>query len=240
MNRINTKMKLLALGLLGLGGFAVAGSAAAACPTTPSAWTESGAYQGTLSIQAGGLGGTACRMDASLQAGAGGFAFATVHDASPSAEPRYRAQFMIDLDSLSNPSLTTGAQILNVVSGTNGGGVQLYVFGSSNQWYVSYSVPDSTQPTGVRSGAAALAAGENHIEIDLQIGTSGSFTMWVNSNAEGSPTIAPTTVNNSSLVGIDDVYMGLAAASPGFVGTYAGTAVQFDQFDSRRQTFIGY
>ncbi len=39
MKVANTKMKLLSLAILGLGGLALAGSAAAACPSAPDAWS---------------------------------------------------------------------------------------------------------------------------------------------------------------------------------------------------------
>ena len=101
MNRINTKMKLLALGLLGLGGFAVAGSAAAACPTTPDAWTSNTATQGTLSVVAGGYDGSSCKLSASLNQNSLLFAKAFVTDTSPSDEPHYRAQFLVDTTEMS-------------------------------------------------------------------------------------------------------------------------------------------
>lgn len=232
MKKVNTKMKLLSLAILGLGGIALAGSASAACPSSPDAWTGTSLYQGAVSISSPGFDSTSCLMNSTINSGASGFASAVVHDASPSAEPRYRAAFALNLDNFSNPTLSTGAQVFSATS--SAGPLKLGIFGSGGAWYLSYFVGAST------SGAVPLSAGVNHIEFDLQIGASGSLTLWVNSNSQGSPTVAPITVNSSSMVGIDDAYLGLAAPTPVFVSNFGGTAAQFDQFDSRRQTFIGY
>ncbi|MGA7296524.1 MAG: hypothetical protein WBW92_03295, partial [Rhodanobacteraceae bacterium] len=68
MNRTNTKMKLLALGLLGLGGFALASSAAAqTCPSTPAAWSSSNVGGGgSLTISGPGMIGTSCQLNLSI------------------------------------------------------------------------------------------------------------------------------------------------------------------------------
>ena len=97
MNRTNTKMKLLSLAILGLGGIALASSAAAqTCPSTPAAWTSNTATQGTLSVVAGGYDGSSCKLSASLNQNSLLFAKAFVTDTSPSDEPHYRAQFLVD------------------------------------------------------------------------------------------------------------------------------------------------
>jgi hypothetical protein len=240
---MNAKMKVLALALLGLAGYA--GSAVAACPSSPvPPWNaDSSPFQGTFAVVAGGLeSGTPseCRLDSSINAGASGFASAQVHDDTPAAEPRYRAGFIINVDGLANPTITTTSSVFTASSSGSGLGVNLYVFSVGSGWLLSYSVADASNPSGFFSGSAPLVAGSNTIQFDLQVGASGSFTLWVNQPDEANPTLPAHTVDNSAVVGIDDAYLGLAAPSDQFVSTYAGMAAGFDHFDSRRQTFITF
>jgi hypothetical protein len=241
---MNAKMKVLSLALVGLCGYA--GSALAVCPAGPAiaqggAWTAAPVFQGTATIVTPGYATTACRLASTINLGASSVAFATVEDDSPTNEPRYRAQFIIDLDAQTAPTITKSSTAFSATSTANGPGITLGVFGSSSAWFLSYIVPDANQLSGVTSGSVALAAGENHVEFDLQIGAAGSITLWVNNNVAGSPTVPPIAINNSSVAGIDTAFLGLAGPSLGFIGSYAGPpGVGFDQFDSRRATFIGF
>jgi hypothetical protein len=225
---MNTKIKVLSLVL----GTAFAGSAAAVCPTSPvPPWTDLQVSEGTAAIADGGLDGTECRFDSTINAGAGPFSSAGVHDASPAAEPRYRGQFIINIDALGSPTFSDAAQVFIATSA--GQPLRLGIFGNGSGWSLSYILGESI------SGSTPLAAGENRIEFDLQI-TGGDFDLWVNNHVEGSPTVADVTGDYSAMVGIDDAYLGLGAPSVSFVNTYGGTPAQFDQFDSRRTTFIGF
>lgn len=235
---MNAKMKVLALALLGLAGYA--GSAAASCPASPvPPWTAAPVFQGSVAINPGGLDGSACRLDAQIAAGASGAAFATVEDDSPTAEPRYRAQFMVDLDNLTNQGLLQGVQIFSAQSAATGTTIWFTVFGDgAGNRTLGYFVTDANQPAGFFSNATPLAAGANRVEFDLQVGATGSLTLWINNTTEGSPTVNPITINDNGST-IDTAFVGLAAPSPQYVTGFAGTTVQFDRFDSRRQTFIG-
>ena len=240
---MNAKMKVLSLALVGLCGYA--GSALAVCPAGPTvaqggAWSNAVQFQGTAVIATPGFVTTECRLDSTINAGAGGAATASVEDDTPAAEARYRASFVVKLDGLASPTITTGSGIFSAISDATGGGINVGIFGSGSQWFVSYIVADANEPSGFYAGSSALAAGENHVEFDLQINATGSFTLWVNNNVEGTPTILPHAVNNAAVLGVDTAFLGLAAPTSAFVGTYAGIAAGFDQFDSRRQTFIGY
>jgi len=236
---MNTKMKVLALALLGLAGYA--GSAVAGCPSSPvPPWTAANQFQGTVAIAAGGLDGSACRMDSSLATGASGFANAQVEDDTPTAEGRYRASFMINVDALGSPSLITVSNVFSATSATTGNGINLSIFGNGTGWSLSYVIADASQPSGFFSGSVPLAAGSRHVEFDLQV-TAGQFNLWNNNNVEASPDITQTGMNMGTVIaGVDTAFLGLAAPSDAFATTYAGTAAQFDAFDSRRQTFIGF
>lgn len=227
--------------LLGLGALAFASSAFAQCPSSPvPPWTAAPTFQGAVSIVAGGMGGTSCRMDSVINAGAGGAAFATVQDDTPSAEPRYRAQFIIDANALTNQGLLSGVTVFTATSTTSGVAVRFTIFGNgSGGRSIGYFVVDSSQASGINSGSAPLAAGENRIEFDFAVGnTPNNFRLWVNNGNEASPT-AQRSVNSSAFAGVDSAFLGLAAPTPNFVTAHGGAAVRFDEFDSRRQTFIG-
>jgi hypothetical protein len=236
---MNTKMNLLALALLGLAGYA--GSAVAGCPSSPvPPWTAANQFQGTVAIAAGGLDGSACRMDSSLQAGASGFANAQVEDDTPTAEGRYRASFMVNVDALASPSLITVANVFSATSSGSGNGINLSIFGNGTGWSLSYVIADASQPSGFFAGSVPLVAGSQHVEFDLQV-TAGQFDLWNNNNVEASPDITHSGMNTATpIVGVDTAFLGLAAPSDAFVASYAGMAAQFDAFDSRRQTFIGF
>lgn len=227
--------------LLGLGALAFASSAFAQCPSSPvPPWSAAPSFQGATEIVAGGMAGTSCRLNSRINAGAGGIAFAQVQDNTPAAEPRYRAQFLMNADALSNQALLANATVFSAASSVTGPAVRFTVFGDgAGGKFLGYFVQNSAEASGVSTGSVALAAGENSIEFDLQVGASGSFTLWVNNGNEGSPTVPAIAVNNASAVGVDTAFLGLAAPSPQFVSAHAGANVGFDEFDSRRQTFIG-
>lgn len=237
---MNAKMKVLTLALLGLAGYA--GSAVAGCPASPTPpWTAAPVFQGAVAIASPGYATTACRLDSTIQAGASGAAFATVQDDSPATEPRYRASFIINADTLTNQGLLAGVQVFSATSSATGAGVWLSIFGDgAGNRFLGYFAKDANEASGVYANSTPLAAGENHVEFDLQVGAAGSITLWVNNNVEGTPTVAAHAVDNSALVGIDTAFVGLAAPTPQYVTAFAGTAVGFDQFDSRRATFIGF
>jgi hypothetical protein len=237
---MNAKMKVLALALLGLAGYA--GSAAASCPTSPvPPWSVNSPFQGTTAIVAGGLDGSACRLDSAISAGASGFASAQVEDDTPTAEPRYRAQFMVNVDALAAPTLTTVANVFSATSSTTGNGINLAIFGDgSGAWRVSYVIADANNPSGFFAGSVPLPAGSKHVEFDLDV-TAGNFSIWLENNVEASPDVTQGGLNTATPIGgIDSAFLGLAAPSDGFIAAYAGTSAQFDRFDSRRSSFIGF
>lgn len=231
---MNAKMKVLSLALLGLAGYA--GSAVAGCPSSPvPPWTAVAALGGTAQIVAGGYAGTTCRLDSALTGDA--TSFATVEDDTPAAEPRYRAQFIIGADNLTNLGLVDAAYIFTANS-SSGPQVLLSIVGDGAGGHlVSYNVPDTNAAGGSDVGSVALQAGENHVEFDLD--NSGHFSLWVNNNNEASPDFTTSTFANGGAT-IETAFLGLAGPTPSFVSGFNGVAVGFDQFDSRRQTFIGF
>lgn len=240
---MNAKMKVLSLALVGLCGFA--GSAMAACPAGPTtanggAWSALNQFQGVASIATPGYDGTECRLDSKINTGAPTAAFATVQDDSPANEARYRAQFLINLDGLTSPTANTAVNVFSANSSTNGPGIQLSVFGTAGSWFLGYIVKNASSASGVTVGSVPLTAGANRVEFDLQIGSAGSVAFWVNNTNAATPTVPAVALNNQAVGGIDLANLGLAGPTKGFINTFGGKAVGFDQFDSRRQTFIGH
>ncbi len=235
---MNTKMKVLSLALIGAFGYA--GVASAACPTSAvPPWSGEYVFQGTTAIASPGYAGTECRLDSTLNAGAGGIAGAAVTWNGAAVEPRYRAHFIINADSLTGQGLFDAVQIFTATSNSAGQGVDFAIFGSGASRSLAYTVRNDANPTGVETGVAPLAAGENHVEFDFQIGAN-DFNLWVNNNNPSAPTKTIAVNNNAAMTGIDSASLGLAAPAPQYVQHFGGVAVGFDQFDSRRQNFIGY
>lgn len=235
---MNTKMKVLSLALIGAFGYA--GVASAACPTSAvPPWSAMSTFQGTASIATPGYAGTECRLDSAINNGAGGAASAQVNWTGAAVEPRYRAHFIVNADNLTGQGLLDSVAIYSSGSSSVGLGVDLGIFGSAAGRNLAYTVRNDANPLGFESGIVALAAGDNHIEFDFAIGSS-DFKLWVNNNDPNSPTKTVAVANNAAMTGIDTTYLGLGAPSPQYVGNFANQAVGFDQFDSRRQNFIGY
>jgi hypothetical protein len=235
---MNAKMKVLALALLGLAGYA--GSAVAGCPSSPvPPWSAAPALGGTVAIVAGGLDGSACRMESALTGDSS--SFATVEDDTPTAEPRYRASFMINGDSVNAMSAITGVFVFTASAASGNPPVSLSIIGDGAGGLVlGFSFANGA---GFTADSRPLAAGANHVEIDYDNGSSpGSpgphFSLWINSNTEGTPTY--TSAITSTAV-VDTAFLGLAGATGDFVPAgFGNVPVQFDTFDSRRSSFIGF
>ena len=255
---MNAKMKVLSLALVGLCGYA--GSAMAACPGGPTAaeggaWSAKNVGGGTsaLSIVGGGYDSTECRLQVSL--GNNGAARAQVRDDTPANEPHYRTQFIFDPSSLSGsnganqaPILLVNAAaahntVLNLVkitfAGSGGGSTT-----SGKKIFIS----GACEASGFCSTQVALPnqTGPNRIEIDLTVGASGTLRYWVNpASATGLSDGTPTgtialTGGNAGWVGVDTTFMGLVSPSTSYRSINADVNAWFDQFDSRRQTFVGH
>ena len=234
---MNTKMNVLALALLGLAGYA--GSAVAGCPSSPvPPWTAVNALGGTAVIASPGYASTACRLDSALAGD--NTSFATVEDDTPTAEPRYRAQFIIDTDNVATMSNVTGVFLFSATSAAGGNPpVSLSIVGDgAGHTFLSYAV-DNGGSTLVDS--VQLNAGPNYVEFDFDNGSeAGSpgphFDLWVNNNVEASPTKHATIASTAV---VDTAFVGLAGATADYFPTFNNATVGFDQFDSRRQNFIG-
>ncbi|MEZ5522085.1 MAG: hypothetical protein R3F08_11520, partial [Dokdonella sp.] len=99
---MNTKMKTLAMAVVGLVGFGAAGAAMAQCPASLSPpWSLVSTLQGTASSVTGGYDSTSCRLQTALNQNGSTGSKAFVLDQTPANEQRYRAQFIVDVSGLS-------------------------------------------------------------------------------------------------------------------------------------------
>jgi hypothetical protein len=274
-----TGLKALALAMVGIAGFAVAGSAFAQCPTADQtkntihspggggAWTSQFiANDASLNISTPGLAGTNCALSVAIGALSNSRVY--VQDSSPNNEARYRARFYVSLANLTTFGGVTNktAQIFRVNDTTapaTASSDQLVVrlVGSPTGAQVRFYVGDANSGSGQQQIIVPLptsASNVYRIETDLQIGSAatsaagacntmpasgGCFRYWVNADTDpsGSDT-APTgsyTVNNSGWSGAKTAFLGLTNGTLAYRNAHAGVVIIEDEFDSRRQTFIG-
>jgi len=239
-------MKALSLAVLGLAGLGYGASAMAVCPTDPAQpagpWTSKSTLGGSLAINTPGFNSTECRLDAQLTVnGPGGSA--SVRDNTPAAEPRYRARFFVNADALTGLNSIQSVKIFSANTDTPYLGiseaVKLSLFGnlSGTSKSLGVTVGCEGQPSNLCTASLPLTAGTNTVQIDWQKGASTTVKIWVNSTTEASPTQTFSSVNTNGWV-VDYAVMGLTTASPGFRSAQLNKIVSFDEFDSRRTTFI--
>ena len=245
---MNTNMKKLALAVVGLVGFAAAGSALAQCPATLNPpWSAVQAAGGSVLSAAPGYGTTACKLNSSITGNLGS-ASAFVRDDTPAGETRYRAQFLINVDSLNGQTSSQGVRVFAALTDTAALGVtelvKLTVFGNVAGTSKTLGVLTASN-TGI-GGLAATGvpltggtAGVHRVEIEWTKGATGGVKVWLNNTVEATPTSTLTVNNTSWTGGVDSAALGLTQASPGYRTNHLNKVVYFDQFDSRRQTFIG-
>ena len=252
------KMKALAVAVLGLAGI---GSAfAATCPTDPAqsgggAWSSKSVLTANLAITSPGLNGTSCALQVSLNQSSTIIAKAFVTDTSPNSEARYRARFYFNTSELTGlDSALKQVPIFTVSSATSPAAtasdeVEAVLIGGGSVGSAAPSlriiVADSNQGSKFQSVTIPLpvALGANRFEFDLTQGTSGSVRYWLSdagtATSDGSPT-GTLSVNNSGWSGADQASLGMFSASTNYRNNTPATQhLYVDEFDSRRQTFIG-
>lgn len=256
---MNTKMKVLSLALIGLCGYA--GSALAVCPTDPAqpigAWSaKTVAADATLAITTPGLGtpATACKLDVSVNAGALSNTKALVTDNSPNNEARYRARFYFSTVALTGLTVSNQqAKIFNASAtssptGASPSEVTINILGNAASPAIRMQIADAAQPSKFKTITAVLPASTTHnyyVEFDLTQGPAtptNNFRYWVADAATATTDTTPTgmaTVDTTGWTGVKSVNLGLFATTAGFRAGVAGQVLSVDQFDSRRQTFIG-
>jgi hypothetical protein len=246
--KANVMMKTLSLAVLGLVGMSFAGASMAqgpGCPTNPAApdgpWTSKSVLGGAIAITTPGLGSTTCKLDASITSTAFGSAF--VRDNTPAAETRYRAAFLVDVDALTGLNSIQSVRLLSVNTDTPYLGITeaLRVSVSGNlagtAKVLGIVAGCEGQPSNLCSNTVALpATGTQKVQIEWVKGAAGVVRVWLNNNTEASPNLVLNGNTNGWVV--DYTTLGLSNPSPNFRTVQTNRVVKFDEFDSRRTTFI--
>jgi len=251
------KMKALAVAVLGLAGLGMAGSAFAVCPTIPAttatpggggAWTSQTVTSATVGNAATGLNGTSCALSVAINAAAASNTKGFVTDTSPQNELRYRARFYFNTAAMTNLNVANRqSRIFSALATTPpaGAGAEeliVNIVGGSPA-AIRFILGDTASPGNQKIVNAPLpnAAGNYRIEFDLN-STAGTFRYWVTDATTVTTDAAPTgstTMTDSGWSGVKQVNMGLFGTSTQYRASVAGQALIVDEFDSRRQTFIG-
>jgi len=218
----------------------------------------------TMNITSPGLNSTGCALALSIGGTPTAGVKAVVTDNSPQNEPRYRARFYFDKSALTLSNAGFQMRMFNAFANTAPGTlptdeIRIFLVGSS----VRFQVADVTQPSGYKtitdSALPASANGHYYVEFDLNSGTgsgavagatcntcnagdAGCFRYWVTaegtSSSDGSAT-GTCSLNNGGWSGVKVANLGLSSANANFRGANLNANFSVDEFDSRRQTFIG-
>ena len=193
-----------------------------------SAWTGSSTDNGNLSLSAS----AALVNSKGLQVVIDDANSVYVADDRPNVEPRYRARFYFDPNSI---TMSTG-EAFNIFIGFVGSNtaVMRVEFGRSSNVYVVRASVLNDGSAWVSTLWSTMSDAPHFIEIDWRAASSGAnnggITLWI----DGTQQADLTNVDNDSRR-IDRVRLG---AVTGIDGGTRGT-VFFDAFESRRQTYIG-
>lgn len=252
---MNSKMKILSLAVLGLVGIGAAGSAMAVCPVNPFAAWDGGApvaFQGTVAGNNTGMLSTACKMAAQFAASApSNGAQAVVIDNTPANETQYRFRFYVNTNNVNTGIDGTKTVTLfraNSAAPANNETkiVNVQLRGASGSPFLRVSGACTAAGAGTtqsgfscRSTDVALPAGDTRVEGQVTLGAAGAINIWIGSNVNSAAPDKVINLNNAAWVGVKQAVLGLSIGSSFFKTSYPATDVFFDEFDSRRQTFIG-
>lgn len=230
------------------------------------AWSgQSQGGGGTLSVVSPGLDSTSCALNIAIGATPAANLKGYVADNSPQSESRYRARFYFDVSGLTLTSANMQTEIFNAFANTAPGTfgtdeIQIYLIGGSSNPALRFLVSDSGKPSGfatITTAALPTSASKHYyVEFDLMKGAGSSTTVACNGGdagcfrywvaAEGGSTPSDTTptgtysANNAGWSGIVQAQLGLYSTSTNFRNNNANKSLSVDEFDSRRQTFIGF
>jgi hypothetical protein len=207
--------------------------------TNLSAWSnfqDNGAVNVTA---AAAMDATACGLSIAVKHTQKSF----VADTNPAGELRYRAAMYVDPNGISLPS--TGqdrrlkfhnAQCVDAGC-TSTGIVQFKLENDGVQHSIKGFVKDINSAADKNKFDVPLADGPNRVEYDLDI-NAGTFKLWVGATSE-----SDTPVVDLSGLDLSGWSNGVGEARIGSVNNpvnvTADQVIYVDEFESRRQTFIG-
>ncbi len=203
---------------------------------------------GRLSVVAPGLASTGYKM--SLLANGVGNATLQVEDLSPADEPRYRGRFYFDTNAF-DTGITQGFFRSRMFTAVDTAPSARRLFMIALRYCPPATAGCVTDPSGNAYGVLArvytgtgevysilghfpVTPGVHFVEWDWQRESApgagdGRLEMWVDGVSRG----ALTTLGTNGF-GVDAGRLGSIAPSPGAAGT-----LFLDEFESRRQTYIG-
>jgi hypothetical protein len=210
---------------------------------------------GQMDVVAGGLAGTACRLEVSATTDTA--QRARVQDRTPACESSFRGRFLLNIDNLGVLADNQRNKLHNIQCNTadNGGAVacanvgvlQLRLQGDGGTNILRSFVTDegpATVADNRRKFDVPVSSGEQAFEYQWIRESSdgaadGVFRMWANSNTtEASPDIEYTDLENFNYC-IDRINLGLIQPTTAFSNNQTGVKIQIDEYESRRQTAIG-
>ena len=109
---------------------------------------------------------------------------------------------------------------------------------ANNQYRIEYDMQLGSGSTTSVPGLPALPAGCTA----MPAAGNACIRMWVTAAGSASLDTAPDasiTFNGTGYSGAKTSNLGLQSGSPQYRANHAGTVIRFDEYDSRRQTFIG-
>ncbi len=239
---------IAATALIAASNFALAGPDP--CPdTNMNAWSVVENPDSRLTVEAAaGMGGSACGLQAAVDIDNRHY----VQDDSPVAEQRYRFRSCIQNNDMVMPTTGTFRRLkfhnLRCPGGSTCPFRQLVQIKLENDptnglqlnGYVrngdGLTPPIGNGPSKDSFLADIPDSGPVAVEYDLDI-TQGRFRLWVNATSESDPPAVDKTVDLSLWTdGADSARMGTLNNPTSIT---EGQSMYIDEFESRRQTFIG-
>lgn len=225
-------------------------SALAACELSNlDAWTSYNNPAGKIDVTASAaMGGTSCGLAITTAAQPGGQSTKHfVQDSTPTDESRYRGAFCLNPNGLSLN--TSGAnrriKIHNIQCSTSQGNcantdiVQFKIEQDSvDGLRFDMFVRDTNAGNGSNKNRNYIAIPDapTRVEYDLDL-SAGTFKLWLNATSESdSPALDLSGLGTSLWGGVDRVRLGSQDRSG---NVPADQVFYIDEFESRRQTFIG-
>lgn len=197
-----------------------------------------------------------------------GIGQAAVIDETPANEQRYRARFYVDATSLAGqlsgtqrvkvavvqnlnapcrvtPGVCTDTRarpaIMQVFLVNSAGSPRLGGFCRGSGAAISTAIARNQFPQPASADQLVLTSGWNKVEVEIVVGNAGTGAcrLWLNGNTEGSPNWQVTGLTNKSFVeGVESFLLGAQGSQGDYFQTHGAKIIHFDEFESRRQTFI--
>jgi hypothetical protein len=218
---------------------------------------------GFLDVTAGGLNATGCKLSVNIGAAPVANVKAFVSDFSPANESHYRARWYFDISGLTLTLANFQTEMFNAFADTAPGSfntdeIKVFIIGGGTP-ALRFKIADAGQASGFKTITQTLPApganpGHFYVEIDITQGAgsssvvacnhldAGCFRYWVTAEGTASSDGTPTgtySASNAGWSGITQGNLGLYGTSSNFRTNNLSANLAVDEFDSRRETFVG-